>query len=105
MDAELEATLTCTPLTKPLRALRNNWIASVSTLTTMTLSLTILAGFSLLSLNLNLTLQELQSDLELAAYLEEGANPSAITERVQYVARGRHGRPHLAGEGVGVARE
>ncbi len=65
-----------------LRALRNNWIASVSTLTTMTLSLTILAGFSLLSLNLNLTLQELQSDLELAAYLEEGANRSAILERV-----------------------
>ena len=65
-----------------LRALRNNWIASVSTLTTMTLSLTILAGFSLLSLNLNLTLQELQSDLELAAYLEEGANAPAILERV-----------------------
>ncbi len=65
-----------------LRALRNNWIASVSTLTTMTLSLTILAGFSLLSLNLNLTLEELQSDLELAAYLEEEANPSAIVERV-----------------------
>ena len=66
-----------------LRAIRNNWIASVSTLTTMTLSLTILAGFSLLSLNLNLTLQDLQSDLELAAYLGDGANPSAVLERVR----------------------
>ena len=64
-----------------LRAIRNNWIASVSTLTTMTLSLTILAGFSLLSLNLNLTLEELQSDLELAAYLEEGANAPAVLEQ------------------------
>ena len=70
-------------LQQAFRALRNNWIASVSTLTTMTLSLTILAGFSLLSLNLNLTLRDLQSDLELAAYLEEGANAPALVEQVR----------------------
>ena len=70
-------------LQQAFRALRNNWIASVSTLTTMTLSLTILAGFSLLSLNLNLTLRDLQSDLELAAYLEEGANAPALLEQVR----------------------
>ena len=70
-------------LRQALRAIRNNWIASVSTLTTMTLSLTILAGFSLLSLNLNLTLQDLQSDLELAAYLTDDANPAAVVEGVR----------------------
>jgi cell division protein FtsX len=40
-------------LRQALRAIRNNWVASVATITTMALSLTILAGFSLLSLNLN----------------------------------------------------
>ena len=41
-------------LRQALRAVRKNWIASISTLTTMTLSLTILAGFSLLVLILML---------------------------------------------------
>ncbi len=56
------------------RAVRYNWIASMSTVTTMILSLTILAGFSLLGLNLNLLLGELKSELELAAYLTPEAN-------------------------------
>ncbi len=46
----------------------------MSTITTMILSLTILAGFSLLGLNLNLLLGELKNELELAAYLTPEAN-------------------------------
>lgn len=69
-------------LSQALRAIRKNWIASISTLTTMTLSLTILAGFSLLSLNLNLNLGELQNELELAAYLADGAEPQTVLTTV-----------------------
>lgn len=70
-------------LSQALRAIRKNWIASISTLTTMTLSLTILAGFSLLSLNLNLNLGALQNELELAAYLADGADPGRVLATVR----------------------
>lgn len=69
-------------LRQALRAIRKNWIASISTLTTMTLSLTILAGFSLLSLNVNVILGVLQDELELAAYLSGGADPQAVLNTV-----------------------
>lgn len=69
-------------LSQALRAIRKNWIASISTLTTMTLSLTILAAFSLLSLNVNLNLGELQNELELAAYLTPNAAPQRVLETV-----------------------
>ena len=69
-------------LNQALRAMRKNWIASISTLTTMTLSLTILAGFSLLTLNVNLNLGELQNELELAAYLAPNADPQNVLEQV-----------------------
>ena len=64
------------------RAIRYNWIASMSTVTTMILSLTILAGFSLLGLNLNLILGELKSELELAAYLTPEANSHDILTQI-----------------------
>ena len=48
----------------------------------MTLSLTILAGFSLLTLNVNLNLGELQNELELAAYLTPDAAPQNVLETV-----------------------
>lgn len=66
-----------------LLAIRSNWIASVSTITTMTLSLTILAGFSLLSLNLNLFLDDLQSELEIAAYLSDDADGERLLQEVR----------------------
>ena len=69
-------------LRQALRAIRKNWIASISTLTTMTLSLTILAGFSLLSLNVNRILGVLQNELELAAYLSAGAEPQTVLDAV-----------------------
>ncbi|HET9026579.1 MAG TPA: permease-like cell division protein FtsX [Trueperaceae bacterium] len=66
-----------------MRAIRGNWIASVSTITTMTLSLTILVGFSLVSVNLNNALASLQGELELAAYLADGANVQQLTSTVR----------------------
>ncbi len=66
-----------------LRAIRGNWVASIATITTMTLSLTILAGFSLASLNLNQVLAALQSELEVTAYLGEGADRSRLLDTVQ----------------------
>ena len=61
-------------LIQAMRAIRNNWIASVATITTTTLSLTILSGFSLVSLNLNSALVALQGELEMAVYLEGNAD-------------------------------
>lgn len=70
-------------LHQAMRAIRGNWVASVATITTMTLSLTILAGFSLVSLNLNEFLGTLQDELEVSAYLQDDANPGRLMETVR----------------------
>lgn len=70
-------------LQQALRAIRGNWIASVATITTMTLSLTILAGFSLISLNLNEVLRGLQGELEIAAFLDPVADPAVLMNEVR----------------------
>lgn len=70
-------------LQQAMRAIRSNWVASVATITTMTLSLTILAGFSLLSLNLNEVLQDLQNELEIAAYLAPDANAPLLVNTIR----------------------
>lgn len=83
-------------LAQAMRAIRGNWVASVSTITTMTLSLTILVAFSLLSVNLNQVLASLQGELEMAAYLQDGSDVAQLTntmrawpevERVQFVSK------------------
>jgi cell division transport system permease protein len=70
-------------LHQAMRAIRGNWVASVATITTMTLSLTILAGFSLLSLNLNQVLANLQSELEVSAFLAPGSDGPRLLETVR----------------------
>ncbi len=70
-------------LAQAMRAIRSNWVASVSTLTTMTLSLTILVAFSLLSVNLNQALATLQGELEMAAYLADGADVVQLTNVIR----------------------
>jgi cell division protein FtsX len=64
-------------------ALRTNWVASVATVTTMTLSLTILAVFSLTSLNMNLFLADLQDELEVTAFLHDDANHPQLLETIR----------------------
>lgn len=49
----------------------------------MTLSLTILAGFSLLSLNLNRVLSALQGELEVTAYLSSGADRGRLLDTIR----------------------
>lgn len=66
-----------------MRAIRGNWVASVATITTMTLSLTILAGFSLVSLNLNYVLAALQSELEVTAFLSDGTDGGRLLDTVR----------------------
>jgi cell division transport system permease protein len=69
-------------LRQALRAIRTNWIASTATMTTMTLCLTILAGFSLVQLNLNRVLQDLQNELEITAFLVEGTDGQTLVEEI-----------------------
>jgi cell division protein FtsX len=49
----------------------------------MTLSLTILAGFSLVSLNLNEFLSTLQSELEVTVFLDESANAPQLLQTIR----------------------
>ncbi|MCA9837669.1 MAG: ABC transporter permease [Trueperaceae bacterium] len=70
-------------LQQAMRAVRANWVASVSTIATMILSLTVLAGFSLLTLNLNAWLSRLQSELELSAYLNDSADEAVLIDTIQ----------------------
>ena len=70
-------------LAQAMRAIRGNWVASVSTITTMTLSLTMLAALSLLSANLSEALATLQGELELAAYLGDDANVEQLIATVR----------------------
>lgn len=70
-------------LQQALKALRNNWVASVATVATMTLSLIILAGFSLLTLNLNAFLSSLQDELTVTAYLDKAADAGTLTVQMQ----------------------
>lgn len=65
------------------RAIRTNWIASVSTIATMTLSLMVLSGFSLLTLNLNLFLDSIRNELEISVFLKDTANPQQIKSIVE----------------------
>jgi cell division transport system permease protein len=70
-------------LSQAWRAIRANWVASVATLATMLLSLTILSGFSLLTLNLNETLSTLQDELMVTVYLQPEADTLAILSSLQ----------------------
>lgn len=70
-------------LAQAMRAIRANWVASVSTITTMTLSLTMLAALSLVSANLSQVLANLQSELEVAVYLQPEANDEQLIATVR----------------------
>lgn len=70
-------------LAQAMRAIRANWVASVSTITTMTLSLTMLAALSLVSANLSQVLTNLQSELEVAVYLHPDANDEQLIATVR----------------------
>ncbi len=70
-------------LQQAFKAIRKNWVASTATITTMMLSLTILAGFSLLTLNLNQALAELRNNLEITAFLSPEADDNTVLSTIQ----------------------
>src|SRR5690606_17990393 len=70
-------------LAQAMRAIRANWVASVSTITTMTLSLTMLAALSLASANLSQVLANLQGELEVAVYLAPEANDEQLVSTIR----------------------
>lgn len=61
-----------------IKTIRGNWVAAVSTVTTMTLALSILMSVSLLSLNLNNVLGDLRGDLRVTVFLTRDADATAL---------------------------
>lgn len=70
-------------LRQALLAMRANLTATLSTLTTMTLTLLTLGGVLLLTLNVNRTLERLESQVEVAAYLTPQADGDALLRQVR----------------------
>lgn len=70
-------------LRQALLAMRANLTATLSTLTTMTLTLLTLGGVLLLTLNVNRTLERLESQVEVAAYLSPAAKPDELLRTVR----------------------
>lgn len=70
-------------LRQALLAMRGNLTATLSTLTTMVLALVMLGFVVLLTLNVNRALTQLESQVEVAAFLRDGTNVEAVLGTVQ----------------------
>lgn len=70
-------------LREALLAMRANLVASVSTLTTMTLTLLMLGFVLLLTMNVGRTLQQLESQVEVAAFLSSTADGKHLLKQVK----------------------
>lgn len=79
-------------LRQALLAMRGNLTATLSTLTTMTLTLLMLGFVLLLTLNVNRTLEQLESQVEVAAFLDGEADGAALLTRVRALPQVREAR-------------
>ncbi|AZI42300.1 ABC transporter permease [Deinococcus psychrotolerans] len=70
-------------LREALLQMRGNFTATLSTLITMTLTLLMLGFVVLLTLNVDRTLAQLESQVEIAAFLSDGADTAALTKAVR----------------------
>ncbi|WP_102127156.1 cell division protein FtsX [Deinococcus planocerae] len=70
-------------LRQALLAMRGNLTATFATLMTMTLTLLMLGFVLLLTLNVNRTLAQLESQVEVAAFLREGADGPLLLTQVR----------------------
>lgn len=70
-------------LREALLAMRGNFTATLATLTTMTLTLLMLGFVLLLTLNVNRTLEQLESQVEVAAFLNADADDAGLLRYVQ----------------------
>ncbi|MFC6590665.1 cell division protein FtsX [Deinococcus lacus] len=66
-----------------LLAMRGNLTATLATLTTMTITLLMLGSVVLMALNVGRTLTQLESQVEVAAFLADGADGPALLGQVQ----------------------
>ncbi|WP_212648349.1 cell division protein FtsX [Deinococcus hopiensis] len=66
-----------------LLSMRGNLTATFATLTTMTLTLLMLGSVLLLTLNVNRTLAQMESQVEVAAFLGPGADGTLLLRRVR----------------------
>jgi len=70
-------------LRQALLSMRGNLTATLATLTTMTLTLLTLGAVLLLTLNVNRTLAQLESQVEVAAFLKPGTDAAALLTRAR----------------------
>ena len=70
-------------LREALLAMRGNFTATLATLTTMTLTLLMLGFVLLLTLNVNRTLEQLESQVEVAAFLSADADDAGLLKYVR----------------------
>ncbi|THF69635.1 ABC transporter permease [Deinococcus sp. Arct2-2] len=75
-----------------LVAMRGNFTATLATLMTMTLTLLMLGFVLLLTLNVNRTLEQLESQVEVAAFLNAGTDGAALLKQVQGFPQVREAR-------------
>lgn len=66
-----------------LLQMRGNAVATLSTFITMTLTLLMLGFVVLLTLNVDRTLAQLESQVEIAAFLEDGTDAAALARQVR----------------------
>lgn len=68
-------------------AMRGNLTAALSTLFTMTLTLVMLGFVVLLTLNVNRALGQLESQVEVAAFLQDGADVDGLLTRIRGISQ------------------
>ncbi|MDV6375666.1 cell division protein FtsX [Deinococcus arenicola] len=75
-----------------LLAMRGNFTATLATLVTMTLTLLMLGFVLLLTLNVNRTLEQLEAQVEVAAFLAPEADDAALLAQAQALPQVREAR-------------
>jgi cell division transport system permease protein len=79
-------------LRQALLAMRGNFTATLATLVTMTLTLLMLGFVLLLTLNVNRTLRQLESQVEVAAFLTPQADTAGLLSQVRGLPQVREAR-------------
>ncbi|UBV43771.1 ABC transporter permease [Deinococcus taeanensis] len=79
-------------LRQALLAMRGNVTATLATLMTMTLTLLMLGFVLLLTLNVNRTITQLESQVEVAAFLSPDAQDEALLTQVRSITQVREAR-------------
>lgn len=79
-------------LRQALQGMLGNLTATLSTLMTMTLTLLMLGFVVLLTMNVNRTLEQLESQVEVAAFLRDGSDKAALLKAAQAIPQVREAK-------------